>query len=81
MLFKLNQNGNFPELNENISLNSYFNIQNGVFSQRSEPEDDYNYVLKSIILHQGNSPNSGHYTCKFKCNIAILFWIVLILLY
>ena len=55
-------------MDETLNLNSYFNVENGVFSQRSELDDDYNYNLKSIILHQGNSPNSGHYTGE------LLFW-------
>jgi len=50
------------KLNEIIDITEFYNVEEGVNSQRSEPGERFYYELKAVILHQGRTALAGHYT-------------------
>lgn len=59
---------------EKLFINVYRNIGDVKNNVRIEPceklklaENDFYLHLTALIIHYGNSPNSGHYICLYKC--------------
>jgi len=64
-------------LNEMIDITEFYNVEEGVYSQRSEPGERFFYELKAVILHQGQTALAGHYTSKNFKKIYFSFHLIL----
>lgn len=55
-----------PKLSETINMDKYFNINEGVFSQRSAIDDEHTFRLRSVLLRHGEQIMASHYTSEIK---------------